>query len=266
MVYASSGSMKCFDCGDVGHKRFACPHRQHTEGSAVVSDPPIVAAVVEGESSQLIVTEQPELGGNGAADTVHTEQVRDCVVVGLATPTTPPGEIILETGKEGAPSARAGEGTGATSSPGVEEAEPGQASQASSSGAVSEPLVESQGNSEIEGEGDGEDDDDMSDMSQSDTPPVSETSAPQSQSSDLYTLEDVNDFLDKTYNKRAKIADFFSDKEKFIRSVGALQRVAGLDVLDEKKRARLRKLITALRRPAGSPKSRRVIKKLRIKK
>ena len=28
MVYASSGSMKCFECGDVGHKRYACAHRQ----------------------------------------------------------------------------------------------------------------------------------------------------------------------------------------------------------------------------------------------
>ncbi|KAF0021705.1 hypothetical protein F2P81_026042 [Scophthalmus maximus] len=25
VVYASSGSIKCFECGDVGHKRYACP-------------------------------------------------------------------------------------------------------------------------------------------------------------------------------------------------------------------------------------------------
>ncbi len=30
-VYASSGSMKCFECGDVGHKRLTCPHRQQVE-------------------------------------------------------------------------------------------------------------------------------------------------------------------------------------------------------------------------------------------
>lgn len=28
MVYVSSGSMKSFKCGDVGHKRVACLHRQ----------------------------------------------------------------------------------------------------------------------------------------------------------------------------------------------------------------------------------------------
>lgn len=29
MVYASSEQMKCFECGDVGHKCLACPHKQH---------------------------------------------------------------------------------------------------------------------------------------------------------------------------------------------------------------------------------------------
>ncbi|TWW82352.1 hypothetical protein D4764_01G0021670 [Takifugu flavidus] len=33
MVYASSGSMRCFECGDVGHKRVACPHRPANEGA-----------------------------------------------------------------------------------------------------------------------------------------------------------------------------------------------------------------------------------------
>ena len=28
MVYASSGQLKCFECGDVGHKRYTCPHKQ----------------------------------------------------------------------------------------------------------------------------------------------------------------------------------------------------------------------------------------------
>lgn len=28
MVYASSGSLRCFECGDVGHKRVVCPHRR----------------------------------------------------------------------------------------------------------------------------------------------------------------------------------------------------------------------------------------------
>lgn len=30
MVFASSGQLKCFECGAVGHKCFACPHKQQT--------------------------------------------------------------------------------------------------------------------------------------------------------------------------------------------------------------------------------------------
>ncbi|KAK3562046.1 hypothetical protein QTP86_025228, partial [Hemibagrus guttatus] len=27
MIYASTGNMKCFECGDIGHKRLTCPHK-----------------------------------------------------------------------------------------------------------------------------------------------------------------------------------------------------------------------------------------------
>ena len=33
MVYASSGSMKCFQCGEVGHKKVTCPHRRWAAGA-----------------------------------------------------------------------------------------------------------------------------------------------------------------------------------------------------------------------------------------
>ena len=47
MVYASSGSMKCFECGDVGHRRAACPHRPaggRTQTAAVAGDEAAAAA------------------------------------------------------------------------------------------------------------------------------------------------------------------------------------------------------------------------------
>lgn len=31
MVYASSGTMKCFEFRDVGHKHLTCPHREQVE-------------------------------------------------------------------------------------------------------------------------------------------------------------------------------------------------------------------------------------------
>ncbi|XP_034401416.1 uncharacterized protein LOC117739233 [Cyclopterus lumpus] len=33
-VYASSGQIKCFECGDVGHKRFSCPHKKQKRAEA----------------------------------------------------------------------------------------------------------------------------------------------------------------------------------------------------------------------------------------
>lgn len=33
MIYASTDSMRCFDCGDFGHKRFTCPHKNEQYAS-----------------------------------------------------------------------------------------------------------------------------------------------------------------------------------------------------------------------------------------
>ncbi|KAK3559761.1 hypothetical protein QTP86_020744 [Hemibagrus guttatus] len=32
-IYASRGKMKCFECGDLGHKLAACPHKESTSGT-----------------------------------------------------------------------------------------------------------------------------------------------------------------------------------------------------------------------------------------
>lgn len=42
MIYANTGSLKCFECGDIGHKKNACPHKnqierhENTNGTEVV--------------------------------------------------------------------------------------------------------------------------------------------------------------------------------------------------------------------------------------
>ncbi len=30
MIYANTGSLKCYKCGDVSHKRLTCPHKAGT--------------------------------------------------------------------------------------------------------------------------------------------------------------------------------------------------------------------------------------------
>uniref|UniRef100_A0A3Q3F9L3 G protein gamma domain-containing protein n=1 Tax=Labrus bergylta TaxID=56723 RepID=A0A3Q3F9L3_9LABR len=51
--------------------------------------------------------------------------------------------------------------------------------------------------------------------------------------------------MDETYNKSVKISDYFSDTEKFIKSVSILKRQVGFDLLDAKKRFRLKKCFSS---------------------
>ncbi len=38
MVYASTESLMCFECGDLGHKHFMCPHRDEQRPSTSRGD------------------------------------------------------------------------------------------------------------------------------------------------------------------------------------------------------------------------------------
>lgn len=64
---------------------------------------------------------------------------------------------------------------------------------------------------------------------------------------ELYTLQEINDFLDVTFGKIVEVNDFFPDVDKFIASVIMLQRTVSHDELSKKKRFRLKKLLTKLR-------------------
>ncbi len=93
--------------------------------------------------------------------------------------------------------------------------------------------------------------------SESDTTSIGETS---NRNTDLHSLEEVNQFLDETFKKSVRVSDYFSDTDKFIRSVGVLKRLVGFDLLDEKKRFRLKQHITALRKAAKGKTARKTRK------
>lgn len=52
----------------------------------------------------------------------------------------------------------------------------------------------------------------------------------------LYTLEEINQFLDDTFGKQVDVKEFFPDVEKFVKSLTCLQKTVGVDLLSEKKR------------------------------
>jgi len=65
---------------------------------------------------------------------------------------------------------------------------------------------------------------------------------------EIRCLEEINMFLDETYGKQIDINDFFSDVDKFVHSVTFYQKTVGINELCEKKRFRLKKLLTTIRK------------------
>lgn len=61
----------------------------------------------------------------------------------------------------------------------------------------------------------------------------------------IETLITFIHFLDAFFKKSIKFGDSFSDTDKFIKSVDMLKRLMDFDLLEEKKRFRLRKHITS---------------------
>lgn len=64
----------------------------------------------------------------------------------------------------------------------------------------------------------------------------------------LYTLEEINVFLDETFGKSVSVAEYFPDVDKFVSSVGILQRTHNYVELSKQKRFRLKKLVANIRK------------------
>lgn len=50
-VYACFGSMKCFECGDVGHKHTSCVHKEQPAGSSTGEQQPVSEQQTEGSNT-----------------------------------------------------------------------------------------------------------------------------------------------------------------------------------------------------------------------
>ncbi|XP_056871094.1 uncharacterized protein LOC130515087 isoform X2 [Takifugu flavidus] len=191
MVYASSGSMRCFECGDVGHKRVACPHRPANEGARTGAMSSCVAPPSGG-------------GGEGAADAGGG----------------PSGQVEEQGGGECVAAVRAGrEGAVEEVRMGVnvqEEEQPGAGGVSGDQGQAAGEQLPDQPVEMLSVDEGGEE------VMESDS--WGSVADSQSLTGDLYTLEDVTTFLDKTFGQSVKVADYFPDPEKFLKSALLLQR------------------------------------------
>ena len=272
MVYASSGQFKCFECGDVGHKRFTCPHRQqgaaHSADAAGGSAESAVGSAAGG--SGVGSAAGSAAGGSGAGSAAGGSGAGSTAggsAAGAAGADADPGAEGVEAGATGSLSeeddldreeqSRPDKQQASVTAENLSSSQSAGTEAASTSFVGTDPTVntnEEQGmlNSQASCEGE-----DMDYDSESDTVSIGETSV---RNTDLYSLEEINQFLDVTFKKSVRLNDYFGDTEKFIRSVGVLQRLVGFDLLDEKKRFRLKKHITTLRK-AKKGKTAKKIKK-----
>ncbi len=177
VIYANTGSMKCFECGDIGHKRHACPHKAQVSGVEV--RPSTSAA---GESS-ISTTEdlQPQ-----AASQTNTDSD------GLSESQTEDVNEMLDSGRNQQDSELDGNSV--------------------KNDDVATVSVERDSNEKFETSNFGEmcidadlvlrDDDTFSE--------ISDIGSQCGNVEDVYTLQDINEFLDVTFGRNIEVKDFFS--------------------------------------------------------
>jgi len=60
MVYATTDSLRCFDCGDLGHKRFACPHKDEQRESTSDAQDIVNTGTKNAEEQDKVTTEEEQ--------------------------------------------------------------------------------------------------------------------------------------------------------------------------------------------------------------
>ena len=312
IVYASSGQIKCFECGDAGHKRAACPRRQQRSAEALAADAGIAAACAV--DAALLAARSTDVAGPvggpaavlvaGPVDVVFPVGGDAALLVAGPVDVAGPADVA---GPVGGPAAVLVAGAGPVAGAGLvggaglvagagpvdvagpvggvvggavscavstdnDNEDQGQsntqeasvvqnltasgprvapqsgceeAAAGSTGGDHSRALEEGQGagavsNSQLSAEGE-----DMEYGSGSETASTVDTCI---KGTDVYSLDEIKAFLDVTFNKSVQLSSYFGDTEKFIRSVGVVQREVGFDLLDERKRFRLKRHISILRK------------------
>lgn len=214
-LYVSSGSMKCFECGDVGHKRASCPHRARDErgekapsaGSetpAASEQPPGLSGTEVAQAEAEMSSESQENNDGNNAE-VESEQQQ-------------PEQSQEENVNNAPPTAQ-----------------------------CAERAAEAEEGSMQSGNEDEDTDDTLSQLSDFSQDMGLEEPA------NSYSISEINQFLDVTYGKvNVNIQDFFPDVEKFIHSVKRIKKQVGLEQLSQKKRYRLNKLVGRIRKDRKS--------------
>lgn len=236
MVYATTGSIRCFECGDIGHKRLACPHKKTGEESAAGPENGVannnVDLVAASKDEVVPLVEVSAVNSDDAVLVADTENDGDVVNVG-------PKNCVMDLIPDVTDEVASTSGTKQleTVNDGIEKK--------SYLGVLNDEDVEEQSDdtesqvSMCENDG----------GSQGFAFNVSQVALSGGFNKDsLYSLEEINSFLDETYGKQININNFFSDVDRFVQSVMFYQRIVGVEELSEKKHFWLKKHLTTIRK------------------
>ncbi|XDV11708.1 hypothetical protein PO909_000566 [Leuciscus waleckii] len=194
LIFASTESLRCFECGEFGHKRLSCPQKKTS-----------VEAMISGETNESSVRKDVELKQKPGGEKSGLDEAS-----------------VAETSKDNGMEVSESVVSNLNH---VDNEKPSCSSVNGTVSAVEEHLVVDHVGphvSSVHCESiEEDDDDDASDiMTQSqDDESLSDLSDLYQAKNDLYSVEQINAFLDETKGRRVDIGDFFPDKEKFVASV-----------------------------------------------
>ncbi len=232
MIYATTGSLRCFECGDVGHKRQMCPHKdrgQENIGPVIETDAQ-ASSIQTGqeEISGLTEVRQSEVNMalNVAANTSE-------IPVVVATSSYTDDDVVKSKEHLVVEQDNKCDENVLPSTSFVQHVCDAEKSRTDSMTAAEDDLSEESS---------------VLDMDSCSQYGFEESSQDTQKELSLYTLEEIDQFLDNTFGKQVDVKDFFPDVEKFVKSVIFLQKTVGVDLLSEKKRFRLKKHLTTVRK------------------
>lgn len=184
MIYVNTGSLKCFECGDIGHKKLECPHR--AQANEEVAGPSGVTLPVVKVNSTTFQSQEESIAQNDeSSDSVELRQNKEDKVVNVAEEREVlehSAGIVVKKASESAD---------------CEVIRP------------TRPFENNECSNDVENR---EEDDALSELSD-----ISEFGSQNLE--ETYSVQEINEFLDLTFGKTVKVEDFFPDIDKFIWSV-----------------------------------------------
>jgi len=258
MIFATTESMRCFDCGDLGHKRFTCPHKKQTENEVKdgnTEEHVDCSETIENRDKEkrLKITKETMIPSKKQKrqETLVEDIEATVSTCGVLQPseTTQAKSSIEQNASEHSSKSEVsvfnvfnqdGENKGGPNVPtevvdSVRDREASIGVEDECAGAVQSAVTAEEDSDEAQmEEGDSGAEGSEFDYSQSTT--------------DVYSVEELNNFLDQTKGKKVDVSKYFADGNKFVKSVMFAQKTVGYDVISKQKRFRLKKLMTAVRK------------------